>query len=93
MAMAGRLGLAIDLTAIPASTPLSPHELLFSESAGRFVIATSPGNSQALEKKLEGFQAARVGAVIPEPTLRLSGLADIRIDDLLEKYKSTLHEV
>ncbi len=93
MAMAGRLGAEIDLKAIPAEGALTPHEILFSESASRFVIAVAPEHAEALAKKLKTFACAKVGTVIKKPVLRVSGIDDIHIDDLLKNYKSTLDGV
>ena len=73
-AFAGGFGLAIDLKAVPAEGIARNDELLFSESQSRFVVTVRPESRQAFEHALAGSVFARIGLVIPEPTLRIEGL-------------------
>ena len=93
MAMAGRLGVEIDLMALPTDAPLAPHELLYSESASRFVIAVKPADAAVVDKRLGAFPHAKVGTVLKEQVLRFPGLRELRIEELLKSYKSTLDGV
>ena len=72
VAMAGRLGLEIDLGAIPAEN-CSELEVLFSESNSRFVATVPPEKKQEFETMLAGVVFAEVGKVIPEQKLVLRG--------------------
>ena len=49
MAMAGNLGMTIDLSLLPIEEPLRDDQALFSESAGRFIVTVSADNEQAFE--------------------------------------------
>jgi phosphoribosylformylglycinamidine synthase len=49
MAMAGNLGMTIDLSQLPFEEPLRDDQALFSESAGRFIVTVSADNEQAFE--------------------------------------------
>ena len=49
-------------------------ELLFSESAGRFVVTVRPDNAAAFEKALSGTDRAKVGVVTENCELTLRGL-------------------
>jgi len=73
-AFSGGFGLAIDLKAVRAEGIARNDELLFSESQSRFVVTVRPEARQALEDALAGSVFARIGLVIPEPTLRIEGL-------------------
>ncbi len=91
VAMAGRLGLAIDLDQIPAEN-CNDLEKLFSESNSRFIATVAPEKAAAFEQALAGVTFARVGTVIAEPELRF-GNQTIALDALLEEYKGTLDQI
>ncbi|TWU04594.1 phosphoribosylformylglycinamidine synthase subunit PurL [Stieleria varia] len=67
MAMAGGLGMTLDLDAVAgiAQTGLSAPELLFSESNTRFLVETTPQNAGAFESLLGELRVpvARVGTM------------------------------
>jgi len=64
-AMAGGLGLDIDLAKIPTKEGQNLHgaAALFSESAGRFVLTIAPENKEIFEKLCKGLPCACVGSV------------------------------
>jgi phosphoribosylformylglycinamidine synthase len=72
-AMAGELGMIVDPDAIPASETLSRTRLLYSESAGRFVITASPKNRSALEKMFHGLPFRPIGEVTANPRFVVRG--------------------
>ena len=95
-AMAGRLGMDIDLDAIPASEKCRVNELLFSESSGRFVATVSPEKAAKFEEALAGCTFARVGSVADTGKLNFtgkSGNTGIGLDELIRNYKETLDRV
>ena len=95
VAMAGRLGLEIDLGAIPAEN-CSELEVLFSESNSRFVATVPPEKKQEFETMLSGVVFAEVGKVIPEQKLVLRGsrgTEEIPLEALLREYKGTLDQI
>jgi phosphoribosylformylglycinamidine synthase len=96
-AMAGRLGLQVDIDAVPTEpSALSAREILFSESGARFLVTAKPERSAEIAEILADAPHAKIGRVIAEPVVKIrSGGAEssVRIDDLLEKYKSTLDGV
>ena len=94
-AMGGRLGLDIDLAAVPGEG-CSDLELLFSETHSRFVATVRPENQAAFEAALAGVPAALVGRVIAEPELRIAGRSAafrVSLEALLTEYKSTLDRI
>jgi phosphoribosylformylglycinamidine (FGAM) synthase-like enzyme len=47
--MGGELGLTVDLTQVPSEGVDRDDTLLFSESAGRFIVTVAPDNQAAFE--------------------------------------------
>jgi phosphoribosylformylglycinamidine synthase len=96
VAIGGRLGLDVDLDAVPVrGGKLAPLELLFSESNSRFVMTVAPGNAAKVEKLLGKLPFARVGKVVAAPTLQLrsSQLAaplNLPVAKLADAYQRTL---
>ncbi|RJP87663.1 MAG: phosphoribosylformylglycinamidine synthase [Desulfobacteraceae bacterium] len=70
-AMGGNLGLDIDLGLVPASAPLRPDRLLFSESAGRLIITIAPQNRAAFESVCAKIPCACIGMVTETPVLNV----------------------
>ena len=95
MAMAGRLGAAIDLAAIPQEN-CAAADVLFSESNARFV-ATVPENQRgAFEKLFENQPCRCVGKVTGTEKLNFTGMGsgfEVQLDDLLESYKGALDQI
>ncbi len=75
MALAGRLGVEIELPTLD----LSPAEALFSESNGRLLLEVAPEQAQALEGLFEGEPLVRLGTVTEEPTIRIDRNGDVLI--------------
>jgi len=65
VAMAGGLGLDIDLAGLPRTDdlPLSSEKALFSESAGRFIVTVAPDKKQTFEKLCKGLPCACLGMI------------------------------
>ena len=78
-AFSGGYGIEADLGAAPREGVGRDDELLFSESAGRFVVTVAPDRADALERVLEGVPFARVGRVTAEPLLVLRGLGGAEV--------------
>ncbi|MGL4853772.1 MAG: AIR synthase-related protein [Lentisphaeria bacterium] len=93
-AIAGAIGLEIDLAKIPTESTMTNTEILFSESNSRFVATVSPENKIAFEAALEGICYAQIGCVVTEPTVTFKDNAQIvssvTIDKLTYSYKNTL---
>ncbi|MBN1169600.1 phosphoribosylformylglycinamidine synthase subunit PurL [Candidatus Micrarchaeota archaeon] len=61
-AMSTRLGAEMDIDVVPAATKLL-ESLLFSESAGRFVVSVPPEKAARFEYLMQGTRFARAGRV------------------------------
>jgi phosphoribosylformylglycinamidine synthase len=73
MAIGGNRGVAIDLTTVPAASPLVDATLAFSESLGRLIVEVSPGNQPAFEAEFAAQPCERVGVVLADDIVRLDG--------------------
>ncbi len=90
-AMAGGLGMEIDLARVPkdiARGELRNDTLLFSESSGRFVVTVARENRETFEKLFKGMACACVGRVTKDhKSLKINGvdgntLVDMAVETL-----------
>jgi phosphoribosylformylglycinamidine synthase len=71
-AFAGGLGCTVDLAHVPVDAPdLRDDELLFSESAGRFIVGVAPERAAAFEAIMHGQPLARIGEVTSTSLIEL----------------------
>ncbi len=90
-AMGGNSGMDIDLRYIPAEKSLSNTRMLYSESAGRFIVTIDPKKRGAFEDIMDGLDYACIGRVIDADTLQVSGvdgeiIINERIGDLKDAW-------
>jgi phosphoribosylformylglycinamidine synthase len=77
MCLAGRLGAVVNLAQVAGATDLGSDDIiLFSESAGRFVVEIRPADAAAFEVALKDIPHDHIGQVEIEPVLRVNGLAE-----------------
>ncbi|MDW8214265.1 MAG: phosphoribosylformylglycinamidine synthase subunit PurL [Roseiflexaceae bacterium] len=82
MALAGNLGLTLDLRAVPREPDVEDDlTLLFSESPTRFLVEVRPADAAAFEAALAGYAHARIGAVTVQDVqiIGLSGAATVHL--------------
>lgn len=72
MAMAGDLGLTVDLNAVlSGDSGMRADKILFSESAGRMLAAVAPEHVVEFETIFAGLPLARIGTVTEKPVLEI----------------------
>jgi phosphoribosylformylglycinamidine synthase subunit PurSL len=81
-AVAGRMGLDVDLSLVPAEGAGRDDFLLYSESAGRFLVTVDPRHQAAFEALFGDMPLACIGRAVAEPRLTVRGLAGETIIDL-----------
>jgi phosphoribosylformylglycinamidine synthase len=74
VAMGGNLGLDVDARRVPAEGVRRLDTLLFSESAGRFIVTVDPRRRREIEAAFAGLPFACIGTVTEVPLLRVNGL-------------------
>jgi len=93
-AMGGRLGLELDLDAIPTSSKLNAQEILFSESNSRFVMTVKAADASKVEELLADVPFAKVGKVTSDNLICVKSATNpaftVSIKDLVDQYKGTL---
>ncbi len=93
MALAGDLGMEIDLRKVPQENLSRDDQVLFSQSAGRLIVTVNPRNKDRFEKLMEGLPHSMVGYTTREKRLRVIGLSgsmvvDVALDELRRLYHS-----
>jgi len=63
VAMAGELGMEIQLAMIPVVSGLTVSQILYSESCGRFIITVAPEKKERFENIFSGMKMEQVGLV------------------------------
>lgn len=74
VAMGGMFGMTVDLSSVPVDGVARNDVVLFSESAGRFVVTIDPRNRSAFETILDGLAFACVGQITGETDLIIEGI-------------------
>jgi phosphoribosylformylglycinamidine synthase len=92
VAMGGGLGMHVDLRKVPAEAVGRNDTMLFSESAGRFIVTVDPRCKGEFEAGFSALPCACIGTVTAEPLLKVGGLqgeaaASISISDLKAAWK------
>ncbi|MEA3232653.1 MAG: AIR synthase-related protein, partial [Thermodesulfobacteriota bacterium] len=73
-AMGGGLGLSVDLSRLPVTDVDRDDQVLFSESAGRFIVSVDPRHRSAFETLFNGLPFAAIGQVEEKPDLIIRGM-------------------
>lgn len=94
MALAGRLGLELNLAAVPRTSQVdSDGVALFAESSGRFLVEVGPDDVPAFETAMAGQPISCVGRVAGDDVFRVRGLRgdvviECAVSDLCRAWQS-----
>ncbi len=89
VAMGGNLGLSIQLARLPMEHAGRNDILLFSESAGRFIVTLDPAHREAFEDHFKGLVCACIGSVSVTARVAVHGIeGEVIIDIALEDLKT-----
>jgi phosphoribosylformylglycinamidine synthase len=61
--MAGELGMEVGVEHIPSSSGMTPGQILYSESCGRFIVTVAPEHRDRFENIFKGTDVACVGGI------------------------------
>jgi phosphoribosylformylglycinamidine synthase len=94
VAMGGSLGMDLDLESVPEQGCPGNDALLFSESAGRFIITVDPGNKESFETIFKDLPCACIGSVTETPELKMadmdgSPMVAAPVSELKKAWKAT----
>jgi phosphoribosylformylglycinamidine synthase II len=73
VAMAGELGMAVNLEAVPGINGLEASQALYSESCGRLIVTVAPENRTRFEACFSGLAASAIGILTPSPLFEVKG--------------------
>ena len=74
VAMGGGLGLNVDLARVPVKGVERDDILLFSESAGRFIVTIDPAHREVFENIFKGSACACIGKITTEAEIVIKGM-------------------
>ena len=91
-AMGGNLGMEVDLGRVQTDHIDRNDVILFSESAGRFIVTVDPANQETFEEIFLELDCACIGTVTGKSNFRIEGidgslLVDVPVQDLKSAWK------
>jgi len=92
VAMAGELGLDLDLARCPDATELDFETLMYSESNGRFLVTVAPDDRDAFRACLAGQACHEVGRVEGGRRLAIRVGDRVKVDASIDALKSAFKE-
>ncbi|OEU67135.1 MAG: phosphoribosylformylglycinamidine synthase [Desulfobacterales bacterium PC51MH44] len=98
VAMGGNLGMQVDLGLVPVDQLDRNDVILFSESAGRFIVTIDPENRESFEKIFKGLTFACIGTVSAESDFTIKGIGrrtivKVPVHDLKSAWKQPFGEL
>jgi phosphoribosylformylglycinamidine synthase len=85
VAMGGNLGMDVDLGLVPVEDANRDDTILFSESAGRFIVTVDPNHQVMFEDGFKDLPSACIGTITEIPHLKIKGIRDNNILDVSVK--------
>ncbi|MCX6735257.1 MAG: AIR synthase-related protein [Candidatus Peregrinibacteria bacterium] len=95
-AIAGQLGMEIDLGKIPGAKNITRLDhLLFSETQSRFIVTINPKNKEEFEKNFAGLTLAQIGVINADQNFVLKNgdkvIVKTNISNLDQSYRKTFN--
>jgi len=91
MALAGDLGLEVDLSQVPVSPDLRPDKVLFSETCGRVILTVDPKKQASFEGLMKGCVCREVGRVTREQRILIRDQGRSLIKARLKIFRAAFH--
>jgi phosphoribosylformylglycinamidine synthase subunit PurSL len=97
-AMGANLGMQVDLGLVPTAELVRDDKILFSESAGRFIVSIDPAVKDRFEAVLGKHPYACIGKITVSPQLSINGLSgecilSLGVSDLKKAWKKPFGEL
>lgn len=86
--MAAGRGASLDLAGLPVKGDLSPDQMLFSESTGRFLVSVQPKNRGRFEEIFESLPAAFIGKTRADAVLDIKSGEKTLVNEKIKNLKS-----
>jgi phosphoribosylformylglycinamidine synthase len=92
-AIAGELGIEVDLSKVPTLGLEKDEKILYSESAGRLIVTVAPENKEKFEKLMEGSSYAVIGRVTEDKRVKVYGRnGAMVINEDINNLRSAYHK-
>jgi phosphoribosylformylglycinamidine synthase len=93
VAMGGQLGMDVDLANVPVDNVRRDDTVLYSESAGRFIVTIDPRYQEPFEAFFQGMPMACIGRMTEEQIVTMKGLDGRKILQLtVPALKTAWHQ-
>ncbi|MBC2694716.1 MAG: phosphoribosylformylglycinamidine synthase, partial [Desulfobacteraceae bacterium] len=97
-AMGGYLGMEVDLANVPVDNIDRNDKILFSESAGRFIVSIDPKNREVFEDIFKDLPCACVGKITGRPDFVVKGIdskviISVSVDSLKTAWKEPFKDL
>jgi len=97
-AMGGNLGMEVDLANVPVDNIDRNDKILFSESAGRFIVTIDPKNREVFEDIFKDTPCACIGKITGEPDFVVKGIGgrviiSVPVNDLKAAWKKPFKDL
>ncbi len=93
VAMGGETGMEVGLESIPATSGMPDAKILYSESAGRFIVTVDPAKKERFEALFSGMPARLAGRVTDTNILKITGSrGNIIISEKISSLKESFHK-
>jgi phosphoribosylformylglycinamidine synthase subunit PurSL len=94
VAMGGNFGMTVDLDLVPSDPPDRNDVILFSESAGRFIVTIDPEDQKIFEEIFKGLPCACIGTVTHDSDFIITGMnkkpmINLPVQELKDAWKKT----
>jgi len=91
----GRVGVRVDLAKVPKVAGISDDKILFSESAGRFVVSVREKDCGKFEKEMKGCEFGRIGSVRKDEAFEVKGSGEqgviyTKVNVLVSAWQKTM---
>jgi phosphoribosylformylglycinamidine synthase len=98
VAMGGNLGMQVNLGQVPKRDVVRADVMLFSESAGRFIVTVDPAKREAFEELFKESPCGCIGTVTETPDFVVEGIEPdviirMPLADLKMAWKKTFGEL
>jgi phosphoribosylformylglycinamidine synthase len=92
VAMAGEMGMELDLASVPGGDTLPDSKILYSETAGRFIVTVDPAKKESFERHFSGINIGCVGKTTDSALFRVkarsgASIIEERVHELKEWWK------
>jgi phosphoribosylformylglycinamidine synthase II len=92
VALAGDLGMSLNLDAVPGAEALTTEQVLYSESPGRFIVTVNPAVEPDLTSLLDKVEARWIGMVTSDARFRVNArrqeILNLSVEEMITAWRA-----